>query len=162
MARTKVPRPFREMGTPSPTGLLPVQRGVGLNGGAPVGNLLGFLDHGGFARLQSFGDFRVNAQRKTRRVEIAGHLARFEAGRPEASASDCCWWVPAASGLRVGFLTFQREWGGRVWGQQGEKGLCLSIRTLSRPSRFERLRFSVSVRNDRLIRIVERFILLNQ
>src|SRR5229473_1961193 len=60
--------------------LLPMQRGVGLDNDVLVRGLLELINQHGFARLQSFGDFGMHAQREIRRFVVGacdGHLARF-------------------------------------------------------------------------------------
>src|SRR4051812_4108013 len=58
--------------------LLPMESGVGLNDYVFVGGLFEFINEHGLARLQRFGDFRVNAKRQVRIFVIrGGHFARF-------------------------------------------------------------------------------------
>jgi hypothetical protein len=58
--------------------LLPMEGGVGLDDHVFVGGLLEFVDEHGFARLQGFGDFGVDAQGQIWIFVIGGgHLSRF-------------------------------------------------------------------------------------
>src|ERR1700730_74805 len=58
--------------------LLPVQGGVGLDDDVFVGGLLELVNEHGLARLESLGDFRMDAQRQIRALMVGGgHLARF-------------------------------------------------------------------------------------
>ncbi len=54
-----------------------MQRWVGLNDNALVGSLLEFFDQRRFARLERFGDFRIDAQREALRLKFGGHFSRF-------------------------------------------------------------------------------------
>src|ERR1700720_280797 len=55
-----------------------MERGVGLNDDVFVRGLLEFIHEHGLARLESFGDFRVDAEREVRALVVGcGHLARF-------------------------------------------------------------------------------------
>lgn len=58
--------------------LLPVKGGVGLDDDVFVRGLLEFVDEHGLAGLESFGDFRVHADREVRAFVIRrGHFAGF-------------------------------------------------------------------------------------
>src|SRR5260370_4733404 len=57
--------------------LFPVQRGVGLDDYALARELLELFDEHGLARLQGFGDFRMDAQGQAGSLQVSGHLARF-------------------------------------------------------------------------------------
>src|SRR5882762_304785 len=58
--------------------LLPVQRGVGLDDDVLMRSLLEFVDEHGLAGFESFGDFRIHADREVGAFVIgSGHLARL-------------------------------------------------------------------------------------
>ena len=57
--------------------LLPMQRRVRLDDDGLARGVLEFFDQRRLARLQRFGDFRVDAQGQVLRVQVGGHFVRF-------------------------------------------------------------------------------------
>src|SRR5260370_15853755 len=57
--------------------LFPLHRGAGLDDYALARELLELFDEHGLARLQGFGDFRMDAQGQAGSLQVSGHLARF-------------------------------------------------------------------------------------